>query len=89
MRMTMVSTKNNLPRIIVSDMSWALINSIMRVFNNCSMLEYLNGCYDFLFNKKSFNNIVYYTCSTHFIKNMIRKTKGNIYFNLNPIFCVI
>ena len=76
LRINMATTKNIYPKIIVTDMAWALINSLMRVFNNCSMLEYLDNCYGFLFSGSSFNMVIYYTCSTHFIKNMIRKAKG-------------
>jgi len=77
LRISMATTKNVYPKIIVTDMAWALINSVMRVFNNLSMLEYLECCYDFVFKKKSFNMVIYYTCSTHFLKNMIKKTKSN------------
>lgn len=70
------SKQKNLPKIIVTDMSWALINSVLYVFNKCSMQEYLIRCWDHLFHKKSFENIVYYTCSTHFLKNIIKKSKG-------------
>ncbi len=76
LRISLATTKNVQPKIIVTDMSWALINSVMRVFNNCSMLEYLESCFSFIFEKKSFNMVIYYTCSTHFIKNIIRKTKS-------------
>ncbi len=65
-----------LPKIIITDMSWALINAVLKVFNNCNMLTYLNWCYRKLFeNEQSDLNILYYTCSTHFLKNIIRKTK--------------
>jgi hypothetical protein len=41
LRISMATTKNVYPKIIVTDMAWALINSVMRVFNNCSMIEYI------------------------------------------------
>lgn len=80
LQLSLATKRNVLPKIIVTDMGWALIGSLLRVFNNCTMLEYLNWCYDLSFTKEAIvlNKIVYYTCSTHFLKNMIRKTKGNI-----------
>jgi len=75
------TTTNILPKIIVTDMGWALINSVLRVFNNCDMIEYLNYCYKLLLeNKVEFKDkrikVIYYTCSTHFLVNIIKKTKG-------------
>ena len=67
------------PKIIVTDMSWALINSVLLIFNNCNILNYLNYCYLILTqNKQELNQIIkvkYYLCSTHFFKNIKKKVK--------------
>jgi len=78
LRLSICSKVNVFPKIIVTDFAWALINSVMRVFNDCTMLDYLNWCYKFVFHKEKTENdmVVYYTCSTHLIKNIIRKSKG-------------
>ena len=86
LRLNVSQKKNVCPQIIVTDMSWALINSIMQVFNHCSVLEYLNCCYDCILKNIQFEKIVYYTCSTHFIKNIIRKAKGNLKGNKTKHF---
>ena len=67
-----------LPDIIVTDMGWALIYAVLKIFNNCDMLSYLHSCFEFLFNNKDskLEKIIFYTCSTHFLKNIIRKAKG-------------
>lgn len=47
------------PKIIVTDMSWALINSVLLIFNNCNILNYLNYCYLILTqNKQELNQII-------------------------------
>ena len=86
LRLNVSQKKNVCPQIIVTDMSWALINSIMQVFNHCSVLEYLNCCYDCILKNIQFEKIVYYTCSTHFIKNIIRKAKVNLKGNKTKHF---
>ena len=68
-------------------MSWALINSVLR---NCSVLEYLNMIFKndtALFVEKI--NVKIYLCSTHFLKNMIKKAKFELIRNqaFNPNFC--
>jgi hypothetical protein len=87
LQLSLATKTNVLPKIIVTDMGWALINSVLRVFNNCSMMEYLNWCYNFVFKNQPtlIDNVVYYTCSTHFIKNIIKKAKGILNFS-NLIF---
>lgn len=82
MKLEIGTSKNVLPRIIVTDMGWALINAIMQVFNNCDMTGYLEWCSDYLFfdEKTSAEMTIYYTCSTHFLKNMIRKAKSKFLY---------
>ena len=62
-----------LPKIIVTDFSWALINSVCIIFNNCPVGEYLNWCYEKLIGINHFENqkksmVMPYLCSTHFLK---------------------
>ena len=38
-----------LPDFIVTDMSWALINAVMQSFNNCQVENYLNWCFDYIY----------------------------------------
>ena len=67
--------------IIVTDFSWALINSIMKVFNNCSIDYYTQWCYEILFNvEESFHKlnimkVISYICATHFLKLLIEKVR--------------
>lgn len=70
------------PKIIVTDESMALVNAVLKTFNNCSLLIYLNWCFDIL--TKVINdpryiqlmNVKIYLCATHLLKNMIRKIKN-------------
>ena len=69
-----------LPKIIVTDFSWALINSVCIIFNNCSLGEYLNWCYEELLGINKLENqkkrmVIPYLCSTHFLKIFIKKSK--------------
>ncbi|RNA37617.1 hypothetical protein BpHYR1_009831 [Brachionus plicatilis] len=45
--------KQYIEPIIVTDFSFALINSIMKTFNRLDLDRYLNMCYDFLINKNT------------------------------------
>ena len=74
------SEKNLLAKIIVTDMGWALINAAMLTFNCCNVSNYLNWCFDMLFKPfdiqlKNSIKIKSYLCSTHFLKNIIKKSK--------------
>lgn len=64
--------------IIVTDFSWALINSVLDIFNNCSISKYLFLTYDVLVkNKKDINiNTILVLCSTHFLKLIIKRSKN-------------
>lgn len=67
----------SLPKIIITDMSWALINSVLLIFNNCNMLNYLNYCFLILKKHKyeltKIIKVKYYLCSTHFFKIIKKK----------------
>ena len=75
---------NSIARVIVIDQSWAMINSVVKSFNSCSMIDYLDWCYDLVVNKhtadfRKFKTIVY-ICSGHFLKSFIvncRKASSN------------
>ena len=69
--------------IIVTDMSWALMNAVMNSFNKCDISTYLEWCYNVVFkncSNQSYNStnnkqLILYLCSTHFLKNIIKKSK--------------
>ncbi len=64
------------PSYIVTDHSFALINSVLATFNNCTLLEYLNYTFHLIFDKKragSTNQIKMHICSVHFLKIIISK----------------
>ena len=66
-----------LPKIIITDMAWGLINSVLECFNQCDIHDFLRQCYNFtvLKNKNTNLKVIYYTCSTHYLKNMSKKVK--------------
>jgi len=37
--------------IVIKDFDWALINSLLMVFNTCDAIFYVNWCYDILFER--------------------------------------
>jgi hypothetical protein len=68
---------SNLPYGIVTDFSWSLINSVQSAFNNSTISEYLDYCYE-LITKKIDNPkfaVKSFLCSTHFIHMISKKTK--------------
>ncbi len=81
-------SKTKLPfaKVFVSDQSFALINSMLETFNNCSLIHYLEWCFDLTIKKnmKTFHNtsmpILAYLCASHFLKNIISQT--NVLLNL-------
>jgi len=80
------SKENILPKIIVTDMGWALINAAMLTFNCCNVSNYLNWCYDMMFKPydlvlSNSMKIKSYLCSTHFLKNIIKKAKSVTVFS--------
>ena len=65
--------------IIVTDHSWALIGSIMKSFNQCTVLTYLIWCFD-IFIKGEHEKAHYfwtkvYICSIHMLKIIIKHAK--------------
>ncbi|CAF0972658.1 unnamed protein product [Brachionus calyciflorus] len=69
-----------LPRVIVTDFSWPLINSVLETFNRISISTYLRLCFKKIIDREKFNEefknmIIPYLCSTHFIKNISKKAK--------------
>jgi hypothetical protein len=77
------SSKQNLkPNIVVTDLSWALINAVMISFNKCKPCNYLIWCYKILIEKNYDINLLNampvraYLCNSHFLKNIIKKLKS-------------
>jgi hypothetical protein len=74
-------TKSILPSIIVTDHSFALMNSVVQTFDNCSLLEYLHYVFELLHNetsKKTIESVLpckLQICSTHFLKIIIKNVK--------------
>jgi len=68
------------PKVIVTDFSWALLNSVVEVFNQFKMGQYLSICYKSVIEKE---NLGYaqsilvrpFICATHLLKSTIRKAK--------------
>lgn len=69
-----------LPKIVVTDFSWALINSICDVFNHCTVVEYLNICFDGLREQKIRleEMVILNICHVHFLKLMIKNAKTHL-----------
>ncbi len=69
-----------MPKVVVTDQSFAIINSLVETFNNCTISQYLEWSFDLIFErcKKAFLNssmpVSLYLCATHFLKNIIIKT---------------
>ena len=67
--------------IIVTDFSWGIINSAMETFNNCTVIVYINWCFDILFHNE--NSIIianvmktiFCLCAVHFLKLIISKVR--------------
>lgn len=60
--------------IIITDFSWAMLNSILKIFNNCQITQYLKWCFSFSVENTSNLNampVKIYICSTHFLKIVI------------------
>ena len=65
--------------IIVTDFSWALMNAVLLIFNNCNILTYLNWCYDHIYCQGIVNphlKTLLVHCSCHTLKNVVRKSKN-------------
>ena len=59
-----------LPKIIITDMAWGLINSVLECFNQCDIHDYLRQCYNFTVLKNKNTNK---TCCIYFITNFVRE----------------
>ena len=59
--------------VIVTDCSWTLINSILTIFNQCTIIQYLDWCFDLIVsgNQIEYKNTAMPTninlCSVHFL----------------------
>ena len=70
-----------IPEYIVTDYSWALINSVLFVFNNCNSMQYLIWAFDYLMKENTIFRdyempTKIYICSTHFLKTVIKDVKS-------------
>jgi hypothetical protein len=71
--------------VMVTDMSWALINAIHEAFNNCSIVQYLKWSYDVVtarninFDMHSLMRVRTYLCSVHFLKIMKTHAKSKLH----------
>ena len=65
--------------IIVTDFSWALINAVIRSFNNTTFSVYINWCSNILIDKQIFKvnfiPTIIFLCYSHFIKMIAKKIK--------------
>ena len=65
-------------RIVVTDFSWALMVSVIHIFNGCSIMAYLTWCLDHLFGLGIYSSsikTIHIHCCIHTLKNVIRKSK--------------
>ena len=68
--------------IICTDFSFALLNAVCSVFNNCTLEFYLKWCFEVLFKKaKSISignsmKVVLHLCGAHFLKMIVKKVKN-------------
>ncbi|CAF0801527.1 unnamed protein product [Brachionus calyciflorus] len=64
----------HLPKVILTDFSWAKLHATMKVFNNMDVISYLKLSFQLLFEEKEYAlrpiNTMIYICSTHFLKNV-------------------
>ena len=71
-------------KVFITEQSWAIINSNLEIFNNCTINQYLSWCFDIVFKseRRKFLNsempMMAYVCASHFIKNMVYHTKKNL-----------
>ncbi len=67
--------------IIVTDFSYALINAVLKSFNNCQLSHYILWTFHLLIqfpNEEQIRNIMkvkIYICSVHFLKSLVFKVK--------------
>ena len=59
--------------VIITDCSWTLINSVLNIFNQCNINQYLDWCFDFVVTRKHIEykntsmQTYIYLCSVHFL----------------------
>jgi len=80
--------------IIVTDFSWALINSVLDVFNKCTVMEYLKMCFKILregdLNLNQSLPVRIQLCAAHFLKvivNCLKKLNVDAQLKSDAIFC--
>lgn len=79
------TNETSIAAIIVTDLSFSLINAVMETFNRMTLSHYLSWTYKVLIDHKNDTRIQNicktrpYLCSTHFLKSIIVKAK-----KLNP-----
>ena len=67
--------------IICTDFSFALLNAVCNVFNNCTLEFYLKWCFEVLFKKAkslSISNcmkVLLHLCGAHFLKMVVKKVQ--------------
>jgi hypothetical protein len=67
--------------IICTDFSFALLNAVCSVFNNCTLEFYFKWCFEVLFKKAksiSISNsmkVLLHLCGAHFLKMIVKKVK--------------
>jgi hypothetical protein len=78
----------NIAPIIVTDFSWALINSVNQVFNGMSFIGYLNYCYEILIKEKRNEclKVRLHLCSVHFLKVIIKHINPSINSRVKKAF---
>jgi hypothetical protein len=66
------------PKVVVTDFSYALINAVNLVFNNCDLTHYLAWCFEMIKDNnrpglKDAMKVRSYLCSVHMLKMISRK----------------
>jgi len=82
--------------IFVTDQSSVLINSVLKVINKCNLSQYIQWTFDIIMGGKDdisyfklMKTLIYY-CATHFLKNVLKKTKkftNNVKVKKAFVFC--
>lgn len=63
------SIKIKLPIIIITDVSFAIIQAVLKEFNNTDIIDYNRICYSFLYGESDFfPPVVIQFCTSHFAK---------------------
>ena len=66
--------------VIVTDCSWTLINSVLNIFNQCNINQYLDWCFDFIVLRKQIEHkntsmpTHIYLCCVHFLDIIWKET---------------